>query len=705
MSKDTATDPLVLIVDDDQITRVLGSAALGSNGFTVVEAADGESALNMLEEVKPDLVLLDVEMPNLDGFSACSRLRALPDYRTTPIVMLTAHDDQASVDRAYAAGATDFTTKPVNWTVMGNRLRYMLRSSEMLLELARAQRLAQMGSWVWEENSDTTTWSDEVFRILGLQPGMIEASAEALFERIDSSDQERVRARFNEVRNDPKGFSIQCGVRRPDDSLRVVEQHVEVTVDTSGRVSRLSGVIQDVTAREQSAERIRKLAYFDSLTQLPNRESFRLLVEAAVSQARRYNRNLAVFYLDLDDFKRINDTLGHSAGDALLKIIGERLRDELRGGDIATRISPAEQTEPAARLGGDEFAMLLSEIRNAEDAAVVGQRILKALSLPIRLQTQDVFVTPSIGIAVYPTDGDDCETLLKHADVAMYEAKHSGKNVYRFFHPSMNESAHRRLKMDSHLRQALDRGELSLVYQPQINVDTGEVDGVEALLRWNNSELGVVSPEEFIPLAEENGLILSIGEWVLMQACTQTKKWRDEGIELRVAVNISVLQFVRSDFVELVAHAIKETGLEPDALELEITETLLAKDSDGAIKTLHALKDLGVRLSIDDFGTGYSSLNYLKRFPIDRLKIDQSFVKDLASDSDDSAIVSAIIGMAEGMDLKVTAEGVETKEQTSALRQKGCDELQGYLFSRPIDPAELELYIRTHSRNRSEDAA
>jgi predicted signal transduction protein with EAL and GGDEF domain len=367
----------------------------------------------------------------------------------------------------------------------------------------------------------------------------------------------------------------------------------------------------------------------------------------------------------------------------------------VRASDSVSRHEAEEGFENTARLGGDEFTVLLPEVRRSEDAAAVADRILRALSQPLTLADHEVLVTPSIGIAIYPQDGDDPDTLITNADTAMYHAKRQGRNQYRFYDATLNEAALRRLRMETQLRKAVERNELRVHYQPQVDLESGHACGVEALVRWQSPVLGAVSPADFIPLAEESGLIVGIGEWVLRQACAQARTWRDDGIALeRMAVNISVLQFVQPGFVELVRAILQETGLEAGALELEVTESLLMKDPDGAVRTLNELKAIGVQLAIDDFGTGYSSLSRLKQLPIDRLKIDRSFVRDVPASQDDVAIAMAVIAMAGSMGLKVVAEGVETAEQLEFLREKRCDEVQGYLLSRPVPVPEATDFLR-----------
>jgi diguanylate cyclase len=447
--------------------------------------------------------------------------------------------------------------------------------------------------------------------------------------------------------------------------------------------------------KSEAEARIKKLAFYDGLTELPNREFFKMRLFQAIELAKRQKRPIAVLFMDLDNFKRINDTLGHSVGDQLLKTAAERLAMSVRSCDAITRLPLRGPQNDLARFGGDEFMILLTEINRSEDAAIVADRIRNNLSRPVQLGEHEVIVSTSIGIAVYPDDGEDGETLLRNADMAMYFAKRNGRNSFQYYSKSMNEAALKRLTLENMLRRALENDEFILWYQPQTNLFTGEVSGMEALLRWESPELGMVPPMEFISVAEECGLIIPIGEWVLRAACKQAKAWRDEGhSQMRIAVNISVLQFVNLNFPSLVKAILEETGLEPDALELEITESLLMKDGGNAIDTLNALKNLGVSLAIDDFGTGYSSLSRLKEFPIDRLKIDKSFIQAITSTKNEKAIASAVIAMADSMNLRVTAEGVETACQLSYLKENHCEEIQGFYISRPLPAPEAERFLK-----------
>ncbi len=713
MSAETKSEMqrVILVVDDDDTTRMLARRSLELSGFEVLEAGDGVAALEILDRRLPDIILLDVDMPRLDGFGTCTQVRARPGGGTLPILMVTSFEDSASIDHAYAAGATDFTTKPINWSLLNHRIRYLLRASETLNKLTRtaqdltrsqarldnAQRIAHLGNWEWDPSEDWMWWSDEVYRILGLQPADVVSSPAAWLERVHPEDLEAVKTWFADTEQGPASTSIIHRVLLPNGSECYVQHQSSPTNFADSRSGLVYGTVQDVTERVHTEDKVRKLAYYDGLTNLPNRESFTERLAQEVARAKRHARRLSVLFLDVDDFKRINDTLGHSVGDLLLKGVAKRLRDCLRIGDTVTRIECSQGEHQVARLGGDEFTILLVDLREGEDVATVVNRVVERLSLPFTLSGNETYITPSIGVALYPEDGEDAETLLKNADTAMYFAKRAGKNRYQFYDESLNTVALRRLTLDGHLRRALERGEFAIHYQPQLDLTTGCINAAEALLRWHNPELGDILPLEFIPLAEENGMIIPIGEWVIRTACAQAKAWRDEGLCVRrIAVNVSVAQFLQTNFAGIVKKALVDTGLEPVGLELEVTESLLAKDVEGSVRTLHALKQIGVQLSIDDFGTGYSSMSYLKNFPVDRLKIDRSFVKGVTSDPDDEAITMAVLSMAKSMRLGVVAEGVENQEQLNFFQEKLCDQVQGYYLSHPVPPEDLADLVKEY---------
>jgi diguanylate cyclase len=445
----------------------------------------------------------------------------------------------------------------------------------------------------------------------------------------------------------------------------------------------------------RAERRIVRLAYFDTLTGLPNREQSRNRLIGALQAAKDKNGLLAVLYLDLDNFKRVNDTLGHAVGDQLLCVVADRLRSSLRYGGESNPGGGGNRPGDIARLGGDEFMVLLPNLRSTVDAGGVAERLILALRQPIQLSSNSLVVTPSIGIALYPQDGADAETLLRNADLAMYFAKRRAPGTFAFFDVSMNASALHRFTIEEQLRGALERNEFSLQYQPQFDVRTGSISGVEALLRWTNAELGAVSPLEFIPVAEETGLILAIGKWALQAACQQAQAWRDEGLPLqRMAVNVSGRQFALADYPQEVAAILKETGLDPAVLELEITESVVMADEAWAEKAIKELKALGISLAIDDFGTGYSSFGRLRHFAVDRLKIDRSFVTSITDHSDDRAIAAAIIAMSRSMHIHVTAEGVENYPQLAFLQEQECQDAQGFLLSRPLQADAARELLR-----------
>jgi diguanylate cyclase (GGDEF)-like protein len=440
--------------------------------------------------------------------------------------------------------------------------------------------------------------------------------------------------------------------------------------------------------RKKSEKRILQLAFYDSLTGLPNQTSYRDRLQQVIAHARRYNRIAAVLFLDLDNFKRINDTLGHRAGDHLLKLVSERLNGTIRSSDTLSRNGLDKFQSTVARQGGDEFTLILTEIRNPEDAAKVAHRLVRKLSEPYKLEGYEVFITVSIGIAIFPVDGEDIDSILMNADAAMYHAKKQGKNNFQFYRLTMNERAMERLNLENDLRKALERDELLLHFQPKVGIESGKVVGMEALIRWQHPEIGMVSPAEFIPMAEETGLIVPIGEWVLQAACAQINAWQAQGLApIPVSVNISSQQFQHQELLITIGRLLESSGIPPERLMLEITESVIMQNTDSTFDILNTLTAMGLRLLIDDFGTGYSSLSYLKRLPVFAIKIDRSFINDIATNPDDAAIIKAIIAMAQNLKLKVVAEGVETEEQLAFLRDEQCDVMQGYLFSRPL-PAE-----------------
>ncbi|HYC45411.1 MAG TPA: EAL domain-containing protein [Burkholderiales bacterium] len=471
--------------------------------------------------------------------------------------------------------------------------------------------------------------------------------------------------------------ALEQKLRRLDGSTVDIEL-VAAPLKSEGNVS-AQLVMRDITERKKAEERLNHLANYDPLTGLPNRALFRDRIGHALARAKRQELLMAVMLIDLDHFKEINDTLGHSKGDQVLQALTGVLRSCIR------------DTDTLARLAGDEFSIIVEHVRHVDDAVVVADKIISALSKPLVIDGQEIFVTVSIGIAMFPFSADSIEQLVQAADIALYRVKDQGRNGYEFYSPEMNADAAERLQIENLLRRAIERDEFSVQYQPKIAVHGGRVTGVEALLRWRSAELGFVPPDRFIPLAEKTGLIVPIGEWILRKACAQARAWQVQGLPpIVVSVNLSARQFRQPKLADMVASVLRETGLQAQYLELEITESLMMTEKDHAIVTVDELHALGVQISVDDFGTGYSNLAYLKRFPVQKLKVDKSFVQDATSDAEDSKIVAAVVALAKSMDLAVVAEGVETAEQLQLLAHLGCDEYQGYFFSEPLSAPDLE---------------
>lgn len=499
--------------------------------------------------------------------------------------------------------------------------------------------------------------------------------------------------------DEPKtGKTMEGVARRRNRSLFPVEYTLSSTAESSS--SQLVLILRDITERKLAQQSMAFNANYDSLTQLPNRALFRERLAHAIARARRHEKLAALMFLDLDRFKIINDSLGHAIGDLLLQAVAKRLTETLRATDTVTRHSAPEypyanpENATVSRLGGDEFTVIIEGLNHVNDAATAAQKIIQAMAQPFELGGHIVYVTVSIGIALFPLDESDIDTLIKHADVAMYRSKQSGRNDYHFYGEEMNNRVHERLVMENSLRSALANEEFHLHYQPKMNIATGQVVGVEALLRWRNEKFPEIGPNKFIPMLEEMGLIGEVGEWVLRTACTQMQAWKKQGLPpLTLAVNLSALQFRQNDITDRIGRILQHTALDPSLLELEMTESLLMDHGESTRNTLSTLSGLGIKISLDDFGTGYSSLAYLKRFPINALKIDRSFVKDIASNANDAAITQAIIALAHSLQMDVIAEGVETGEQQAFLQKLGCTQMQGYLISRPIPPHYFVKWI------------
>ncbi|MBL0086686.1 MAG: EAL domain-containing protein [Ideonella sp.] len=695
----------ILVVDDDADARMVMRAALRKAGFDVRMAEGGQDALRQFRSDPCDLVMLDVDMPDLGGHEVCAILRAEAGP-LLPIVMVTGMDDVASVETAYQHGATDFIAKPVHWALLGHRVRYIFRSHQAMLDLRAAEArnaavLNAIPDLLFEVDIDGRYLDYRAPRA-----DLLAAPAETLIGRTvaevmpPAAAEVCMAALHSALEN---GFSSGAQIEL---QLAVGSTWFEMSVSrksvNAGEKPRFIVLSRDITARKVAEAHVARLAYYDSLTGLPNRQSFLDRVDREILRSGQQSEKLAVLFMDLDGFKTVNDTLGHATGDLILQWAADRLRDGLRPADLLSRptgFGDFDRADPKlelARLGGDEFTALLLNIEHPDDAVAVAQRIGKLMRKPFVVDGRDVMLSTSIGIALYPEDGADGVTLLKHADTAMYHAKNSGRDNAQVYSASLTREILQRLELDAHLRAALGRNEFHLVYQPQVDVVSGRIYSVEALIRWNHPTRGLVSPLEFIPLAEENGLIERIGNWVLETASVQAACWHKAGLSVSIAVNLSPLQFGTPDLPRMVMQALAKAGLAPQHLELEVTESALMENSVATRAALQALRAHGVRIALDDFGTGYSSLAYLTRMPISHIKVDRCFVTGLLEGGESEAIVRAVLAMARSLGMRVTAEGVESVEQARALKAMACDSLQGYYFSRPVSADDIPALLSRH---------
>jgi diguanylate cyclase (GGDEF)-like protein len=680
----------VLVADDDPVMRLLMLEMLSQVGLDAIEAGDGHAAVASFQQNAPDLVLLDVDMPQMDGFAVCRAIRKLETRTTVPIIMVTGGDDIEAVTQAYEVGATDFVSKPINWPILGHRVLYVLRASDAIvrLRIADAQNRAVLAAI-----------PDTFFRLScsgyyldyeqGHDPGAAFSEEDCVGRHVRDVLPRQIAERLLEQL---KSVLSTQSIRSVDYELtrRGEVHHFEARLVSTGS-GEVLGLVRDISERKRTEEQIRRLAYCDSLTGIPNRQAFLETLEHELERSARELRKFAILFMDLDSFKRINDTLGHNVGDQLLRIVSVRLHETIRPGDHVAQIKSS-----LARLGGDEFTILIPDLDRAEDALNVAHRVKDAMRRPFLLEGHEIFVTASIGISLYPDDGEDCTSLLKFADTAMYHAKNCGKNNAKLYSSSLTMQIMSHVKLEVALRKALQNDELYLLYQPQVDVPSAQIVGVEALVRWRHPEHGIIPPNDFIPLAEETGLIVPIGEWVLRTACLQARAWQQQcERSIRMAVNLSARQFKDENLAQIVLAVLHDTGLEPRLLELELTEGTLMDDALATLATLEQLRGIGVFLSIDDFGTGYSSMNYLKRFDVRALKIDKSFISGLPQDSENAAITRAIIAMAHGLKMIVVAEGVETGEQMSLLRHFGCDMAQGFFLGHPSPQESITAMLST----------
>ena len=688
---------LVQIVDDDKILRQVLSMGMSKAGFFTAESPSGLDALNDFQTLMPDAILLDVIMPDMDGFEVCARIRQMPGGERVPIIMITGQDDYESINHAFNCGATDFVVKPINPLLLSYKIRYIIRANQAISDLsvrevmlAAAREVAHLTNWEWRLTDNSLAWGEEMSRLVGITHENAPGSYDDFLNLIFPDDRPAVAEAILEGLERKSNIAFEHRLVSSDGIELTFRQDGKVLLGGDGVPLKILFTCQDITQAKITEQKIKFLVYYDRLTGLPNRFLFKEHLAKAMNNCRRNGLSLAVLFLDIDSFRNINTTFGREVGDRVLNLVSKRVQDSLRRSDLTGCVTENEIT---ARFGADEFGIILEGLRDMADAAIVARRIIESLIQAVVIDQREIFLSCRVGLSAFPHDGDTVDELMKCADSALSSAKELERNSYQFYTAELNTKAFARFALETSLRRAVEREEFALLYQPQVTLATGKVTGVEALIRWQHPEFGVISPMKFIPLAEDTGLIVPIGEWVLRAACRQCKLWEEAGQSIRVAVNLSAGQFKDAWLLDTVARALADTGVNPELIELEITESMLMDNVDGSIERMDKLSQLGCRLSIDDFGTGYSSLNYLKRFPVDVLKVDRSFVSDLTNSEDDAMIVRAIVTLAHNLNLEVVAEGVETSDHLNYLSRLSCDFVQGYFVSRPVSVKEVESFF------------
>ncbi len=674
----------ILLLEDNlgdvELVREMLSCVAGE--YTLTTADRLAVCLSLLKERTFDVLLLGLGLLHSSGIETLWKIQ--DKAQNLPIVVLTGLGDEEFAAQTLGLGAQDYLVKgQFDGPILSRSIRYAIErkeGEETLRESeARLQGIASAALdavILIDDDGLVTFWNDAATRMFGYTKEEITGKYLHFFVIPDRHIDTFMRG-FKTFRLTGEGRVIGRVYEMEAKKKGGTEFPVELSLAAlklKGKWNSI-GIVRDITERKRLEKKLEQLAHHDALTGLPNRRLFTDILNLELAEARRNQKKLAILFLDLDRFKYINDTLGHDIGDELLKEVAERLRHSIR------------ESDTVARIGGDEFNILLADIANADDISGISKKIVDAIKEPCWIRGHQLHSSTSIGISIFPDDADTTDALFKSADIAMYHAKRAG-NTYQFYSPSMNIRSIERMRLESWLRQAIGRGELEVYYQPQVDTDTGQVFCAEALVRWNHPEQGVLGPKHFLPLAEETGFITVIDEWVLRTACAQFRAWQEAGLlNLGITANLSAKEFQKTDIVDRISLILRETGLEPKLLDLEITESVAMKNPEHTVANINRLAEMGVHISIDDFGTGYSSLSRMKRLPIQKLKIDQSFIRDIATDPDDRAIITAVTSMAHNMNMKVIAEGVETQDQLSFLRETHCDEVQGYLFSRPL-PAE-----------------
>ena len=691
---------VVLIAEDDELQRLMLSGVLSDAGFTVLTAKDGADALEQFAANSVDCVISDVNMPKVDGFGLCSMLRVLPGGERAQFLFITGQDDLQSIQRAYEVGANDFVTKGTHPALLVERVNFLLRSQQLqdhlrLSEqrLAYAQRLAQLGHWEYTPEGHTLTVAPVVTQILDLERDE-QLSWQHLCAHSHPDDVPHMQLTLQRAIQHRKTFRLEHRYISARNATLVLRHQGELALNAHGQWL-IRSTVQNVTETRAQEERIRFLAFHDPLTGLPNRESAQRKLRHAIEDAAHSNLHIAVCALWLDDFSRISGSLGQQASDEVLKTVSQRLRSQLRDSDHIAREFGGDDnlTGMVARGDGDKFICIIDQLQFGEAAQGIVKRLQRAIATPLQIGATRLQLTASVGISVYPTDGDNADDLLDCANSALRHVQ-GHKNACQFFASAISQHARERLHLESELHQAIAQRQFVMHYQPRLRLQDDAIQGAEALVRWQHPQRGLVMPGEFIPVLEEMNLIAELGQQVMAMVAQQTQVWRLRYAQpLRISFNISPLQFMGVDLLQQVDQAVQHAGAHYEDLEVEITESALLSQPDVVINTLHAFRERGLHIALDDFGTGFSSLSYLRKLPLDVLKIDRSFVSDIGVSQGGSALISAILYMADALDLKCVAEGVELETQLNFLRQHRCHEAQGYLLSRPLAVPDFERWL------------
>lgn len=690
--------PVLLAVDDDAGTLLLTREFFGAEGYEVLTAEDGNLALNLLRQHTPDIILLDVLMPGPDGYEVCRRIRQTPHLRGVPVIILTSLDDPASEEEAYRIGAWDFVSKPVHWPGLMHRVRYAMRAARALQAERAANRFARV---INQSPNEVLIFDAQSLRLLDAN---VSAVLNLGYSRSELLEREFSSLLFNgSATNLSRNLVLVKGAKQDHFHLQMLRSDGS-SYPTEGTLlyadddepSVFIAILQDATEKRRIENELHRLSFYDDLTGLPNRRHLHEQASRLLSLAERKGSRCAICLLDIDDISQINNSLGPAAGDRILQEMSQRLADVVRGFDIVARdesLTVQNSGLQLARFAGDEFILVLGDLSDPVDPARAAERALQAISHPCESVPGSPRVTASIGISLYPDDGDNLELLVQHAHTALHSAKAAGKNRYSFFTDSLNQRILGRLQLERELHEAIDTHGFDLHYQPIVDDDLQRVVGAECLIRWPHPE-GMRFPDQFIPLAEQTGLILPIGAWVLREALSHLLAWQDRVPEdFYLAINISGLQARQPDFVDSVRALLKEFPVRPEQLCFEITESLLIDDLDAAATWLRDIEAMGIRIALDDFGTGYSALAYLVRLPVNCIKIDRGFTSQLDTDREQAAVAAAIFQMAQALGLGVVAEGVETREQLSALRAMGRCEIQGWMIGKAMPEADFERFL------------